>query len=126
MTREWTFPLPYPRPPLTLNQRLHWAPKARLAAELKDYGTAYTRKHKIPRLDRYTFVLHWAPRQVRNRDGDNLIPTLKHLVDGYCRATGAADTADHYTLTAPIIHASTGEPGRLWVVIIDLAGDTPT
>lgn len=120
MTREWSFPLPYDRPPLTLNGRLNRWRRAELTRELKDYGTIYTRKHKIPALDRYTFELHWAPRVRRGRDDDNPAPTVKPIVDGYCRAVGVADVRGRYVLSPVVIHDPTGLPGRLWVVVRDL------
>lgn len=118
--RTWTYDLPYTRPPLSLNQRLHWAVKARLTAEVRHYGAIYARQQHIPKLDRYTFVLHWEPCQSRPRDQDSPLATLKPLVDGYCDATKAVDTHDHYVLSAPVIHDPNGRKGRMWVVVHEL------
>ena len=121
MTREWTIPLPYVKPPLTLNSRLHWANHARITEALVGVGIVYTRKLRIPPLEKFTAVLHYEPSTIRGRDADNLAPTVKPVVDGMCRANRIQDTADHYIPAAPVIHPATGKPGRLWLVVVDLS-----
>jgi hypothetical protein len=122
--REWTIALPFTQP-LSLNDRLSWQKRHRLTAPWKDAATNLARHHKIPRLDRFTVVLHWAPRLERIRDPENLTATLKVCVDGLVRA-GVADGDDprYYAPCAPIIHDATGEPSRLWLVVTDLSGTT--
>lgn len=121
--REWTLTLPFTRP-LTMNTRhTHWARERAATAAWRDAAIALARRDHIPPMDRFTAVLHYAPRHERRRDVDNLMPSLKHLVDGLVRA-GVCQDDDHtrYTLTSPVIHPATGEPGRLWLVVIELAG----
>lgn len=121
--RSWTIPLPgYTTPPLSLNHRLHWRAEARIKADLVDIGIVYSRKLAIPALDRFAAVLHYAPRQNRTRDTENIAPTVKPVVDGFCRARGIPDDRAHYFPQPPVIHDATGEPGRLWVVITELVG----
>ena len=125
-TRSWVLPLPFTKP-LSLNDRAHHMAHARLTKAWRDATIVLARKHKIPRLERFTVVLHYAPRNPGRRDPDNLIAALKPCIDGMI-AAGIADDDDHtrHHLTAPVIHPPTGEPGRLWLIIVDLSnGDTP-
>ena len=72
-------------------------------------------------LDPSAIVLHYAPREHRDRDLDNLMGYgLKACADGYRDCTGAVDTQDHYLPSRPVIHLATGEPGRLWLVVTDI------
>ena len=120
--RTWTIPLVgYMRPPLTLNSRMHWRVKANLTADLRNTGVTYTRKLKIPPLDRFTAVLHYAPRDARERDTENIAPSSKPVVDGMCWVHKQPDSRDHYLPSMPVIHDPTGEPGRLWLEVIDLS-----
>ncbi|WP_244278017.1 hypothetical protein [Gordonia westfalica] len=61
--------------------------------------------------------LHYTPRDVRRRDADNLVPTLKAACDGLVDAGLVADdTPDLMTKQMPTIHpAEKGERGRLWL-----------
>ena len=70
----------YVRPPLSMNQRLHWRKKAEIT---KDIRTA-TRllAHRIPFLGNCEMSLVWNVTDRRIRDADNAIPTLKAMCDG--------------------------------------------
>jgi crossover junction endodeoxyribonuclease RusA len=119
----WRLDLPIARP-ISLNGRYgHWAAQRRDSNALRDAVTVLARAARIPRLERFTVELHYEPRDNRRRDVDNLIPTLKHVVDGLV-AAGVADDDDHtrYRLTSPVIHpaAATRRP-RLWIVVLDLS-----
>lgn len=122
--QSWTLTLPFNRP-ATLNGRQHWRAKAVETRAWRDAGYYLARKAQVPLLERFTVVLHYAPRTNRRRDVDNLVGSLKPLVDGLVAAGVAADD-DHsrYTLTSPVIHDATGEPGRMWAVVVDLGGAT--
>lgn len=125
--RSWTIPLPFTEP-LSTNQLRgkHWAVERRMTRPWKDAAIVLARRSRIPRLERFTVVLHFAPRTKRDeqRDLDNLHACLKPLVDGLKHAGAAVDdNAKRYTPTAPVIHPATGEPGRLWLVVIDLTGE---
>jgi hypothetical protein len=124
--REWSFPLPFVSL-LTLNDRMVWQKRYRLTKPWRDAVHVLARREKIPRMDRWTVVLHLAPRVHRERDLDNLAPTLKACADGVRDATGCKDDAAHYTPTNPVVHEATRQPNRLWLVVIDLTGtENPT
>lgn len=122
--RSWTLDLPFEKP-LSTNEVYghHWAVVKRKVDPWKEAVGWLLTQQKIPRLDRFTVVLHFAPKTKRGqqRDLDNLHATLKPCVDtlkkfGVC----IDDNAAHYTPSAPVIHSATGKPGRLWLVITDL------
>ena len=120
--RTWTLTLPFNRP-LSLNDRGHWARRAKETNAWRDTAWALARSARLPRLDTFTVVLHYAPRTKGRRDVDNLVISLKHVVDGLVVAGVCEDDdSTRYRLSSPIIHPATGEPGRLWVDVIDLGG----
>lgn len=125
--REWTLPLPFTKP-LSLNDRMHWQVKRKHTSAWRGVARDLARRERIPTLERFTAVLHYQPRDNRRRDVDNLVASLKPLVDGLRDAHAVVDDdTDHYVLTAPQIHpARKGEPGRLWLVVVDLSEEPGT
>lgn len=105
MTAEYVLWLPYGKPPLTANQRLHWAVKARLTADVRRDAMLLARSARLPRgVDHATIRLHYVPRDRRRRDADNLVPTLKAACDGLVDAgLTADDTPDQMTKHMPTI-----------------------
>lgn len=80
--RTWVLVLHYKRPPLTLNQRMHWAPKHKLNRQVRDQAAYLARHHGIPPLGRCRVELTWVVADRRRRDADNIQPTLKAICDG--------------------------------------------
>lgn len=120
MNRSWTLDLPYPRPPLTLNQRLHWAAKAKITRQIIDDVMVLARAKPLPRdLGRVVITLHWQAKVHRRRDLDNVFPTLKAAIDGL-RAYGLVpdDDALHVKPEASI---TVGFADRLWLSIEDVS-----
>lgn len=113
----WTLPLSFQRPPLTLNQRFHWAVKAQRTAEIVDEVILRCRAAKVPPMVRPTVTLHYAPPDARRRDVDNLMPTSKAAVDGLVRANVLFDDSPKYVdHRMPVIEA-VEKPARLWLQI---------
>lgn len=81
--------LPYERPPLTANQRMHWARKAQITRAVR--FSAKVAAHSIPALGRCSVHLVWTVTDRRRRDADNLVPTLKACADGLVDAGIVAD-----------------------------------
>lgn len=122
--REWVLSLPWQRQPLSANARLHWAERARVVGAIRTIGKLAARQARIPRLEKFTAELHLLPPDNRRRDQDNLVPTLKALVDGLIDA-GIADDDDRtrHVMTAPIIHPHTrADRPAMWLVVRDLTG----
>lgn len=81
--------LPYERPPLTANQRMHWARKAQITRAVR--FSAKVAARDIPALGRCSVHLVWTVTDRRRRDADNLVPTLKACADGLVDAGIVAD-----------------------------------
>lgn len=119
--RGWTIPLPYPRPPLNLNQRMHWAPRNRLTQQIKSDAHTLARYGKLPKgLDRVRIVLHWQPTTERRRDNDNITPTLKAAIDGLVQYGLVADDDSTHVESATVIEPRAAK-AAVWLTIEDAA-----
>lgn len=88
--------LPYTKPPLTANQRLHWAQKARLTKQIRRDTYLLVRSAGLNTSDRITVRLEYYPRDRRRRDPSNLMPTQKAAVDGIVDAGLVPDDCPPY------------------------------
>lgn len=79
----------YARPPLTMNQRIHWRTRAKLTKDIRQATALLARR--IPDLGRCEVGLTWFVTDRRVRDADNLVPTLKAMCDGLVDAGVARD-----------------------------------
>lgn len=66
-------------------------------------------------------TLHYQPRDKRRRDADNLVAPLKALCDGLVDAGVVEDDTPEYMMKMmPVIHPPIpGDPGRMWMTIIE-------
>jgi crossover junction endodeoxyribonuclease RusA len=79
--RSWVLTLPG-SPPLSMNQRGHWAKHSDAIAQWR-YDTAMlARADGVPALKRAEVTLHIWPPDRRHRDRHNLHATLKPILDG--------------------------------------------
>lgn len=119
--REWNVMLPN-FAPVTLNKRGHWS-KSAGAIRAWRHGTAvFMRTAGLPHLDRVHVTLHVSPPDNRRRDRDNLVGTLKPVVDGM-RDAGVIDDdgADTVDGSLPVIHDADHEGSRarwLWWIVV--------
>ena len=114
---SWIIELPITRP-LSLNDREHWAVKAKRTREVRGHVAHVARAAGIPQLNRPRATLHYSPRDKRRRDVENLVPTSKVAVDGLVQCGVLADDdAAHFTPTMPILEPPNGKRGRLWLVV---------
>ncbi len=120
-TGRWSLELPFTTP-MTLNHRhRHWAQQRAAEQAWRQAAFVVARRAHLPRLEKFTVVLNYAPRDSRRRDVDNLVVSLKHIVDGLVQAGVCVDdNHTRYVLSSPLIHEPTGRPGRLWIDVIDL------
>lgn len=119
--REWRLDLPWPRPPLSMNDRGHWSARRRAVGQIRADVGWLVRAAKIPPLRRAVVQLHYRPRTARRRDADNLMATSKPCVDGLVGAGVLTDDTpafvEHLT---PRLHEATATPEsgtRLWLTI---------
>lgn len=87
--RQWTIDLPWKSPPLSMNDRMHWAQKAKITRTIRLLAKVKTRN--IPDLERCRAELVWHVGDRRKRDLDNPWPTMKALCDGLVDAEIVAD-----------------------------------
>ncbi|WP_426727132.1 hypothetical protein ACEN2A_01780 [Corynebacterium auriscanis] len=118
MTKH-TIPLSFTRIPLNLNDRQHWAPKARITKQLRREAYIRCKAARIRPQPHITVTLHYQPRDRRKRDADNLSPTYKALCDGIVDAGLVNDDTPQYmTKVMPIIHPPVkGQQARFWMEI---------
>lgn len=92
--REFTFRIPWTSPPLTSNQRLHWAQKAKITRGVRGLTKVLVRK--VPDMDRIEVSLEWVVNTNHRRDTDNVVPTLKAICDGIVDAEIVPDDIPAY------------------------------
>lgn len=96
--------LPYTRPPLTLNQKMHWAVKAKLTRQVRSTVCSLARQARIGQHEQVDVVLEYTPRDSRRRDRDNLVATLKPCLDGLVDAGLVPDDSPQFlSWSAPVI-----------------------
>lgn len=78
---RFVFRLPYGRPPITANQRTHWAVRAREVRTLRN-TTAVLAHGLAPIETACTIGIVWHVPDRRRRDVDNIAPSLKPAIDG--------------------------------------------
>lgn len=115
---SWEITLPYKRPPLSLNDRMHWAKKAALTKLIRAQTAALVRAKHIPACDRIDVTLHWQPDTIRPRDSDNPVATLKPAIDGIRDAGVVVDDAHARVHSGVHIHdVHRGDTARVWLHI---------
>lgn len=90
---------PWQRPPLTENQRLHWARKAKLTREIRTWAGVLFRTARfagVPDEHPLTVELTWFVNDRRKRDEENTIPTYKAICDGLVDAGIVPDDTPRY------------------------------
>lgn len=114
---EIDVPLWKGKPPLTLNQRLHWSEKARRTKKIRDTVGWQAQAMRLGTATHVSVQLHYNTGDRRRRDSDNLVATLKPCVDGLVDAGLVPDDDPaHVTTIMPEIHNGLG-PRRLWITI---------
>lgn len=120
MTDPAIIVLSFGRPPLNLNQRMHWARKAELTRDIRQEVATKARPLKAQFAPGpITVLFHWQPKDNRRRDSDNPVLTAKACWDGIVDAGIVADdTPDLMQKLMPIIHpAIKGELAKCWLEI---------
>lgn len=119
---EYVVWLPYTRPPLSLNQRQHWSAKRRIVREVRDFTALHLQAMRLEPVSHIRVTLHYVPRDKRRRDSDNLVATLKPILDGIVDSGLVADDSPEYvTSVMPVIDKPDPANPRLYVSIIVVA-----
>jgi crossover junction endodeoxyribonuclease RusA len=118
------------RAPLNLNDRMHWAAKAKATSRVKAATRNAVMAAEIPHLDHVHVEMHYRPASNRFRDIDNMVATLKPVIDAlHTRDTSEnapvpydpivdGDDPRFVTWSPPTLHAwvKGSQPG-LWLVM---------
>ena len=115
---RWEIDLCRIAPPLSANQRLHWAAQHRIRAQLQSDVALLLRYHKVPAMDHAAVWLEWVPSVKRRRDHGNESPTVKAIVDQIVRS-GLLEDDDHEHVDLPqmVIREPDKNHPRLLLVI---------
>lgn len=119
LTFELDIPLHRGKPPLTANQRLHWAEKGRRTREVRTAVAWRAKAAKVPQALHVTAQLHYHAADHKRRDPSNLYATSKPAIDALQDAGVVPDDDPRYvTEVNPIIHPPVpNRPRRLWLQI---------
>lgn len=79
---QWDLKLPWVKPPLSLNDREHWGPRAKKQKAVREASALLARQAGIPRLGTAKVRLVWLVSDRRRRDRENITATLKPAIDG--------------------------------------------
>lgn len=116
MSEHW-LRLTYHRPPLSLNGRQHYQVVARTKKSLSGEAMVRAMRARLPRGCTYADItLVYNPPDVRPRDEDNLVATLKPLVDGLVKYGLVADDDSTHVHTECRI-GPVRRPGEIWLRI---------
>ena len=125
-TTVYRLDLPFTRPPLTDNDRMHHMVKARKVAELREQVAWLAVAQRLPRgLEAVNVTFHWAPGSNRRRDVLSAAPTVKPLLDGLVDfGLVPDDDVKHVQLVTFCIHDwRRGVPAACWLTITPIEGD---
>lgn len=120
MTETAIIDLSFTRPPLNLNQRLHWAVKAELTRDIRQEVCIKARPLKAAFAPGpITVRFHWRPKDNRRRDPSNAIATQKPAIDGLVDAGLIPDdTPEYVDELMPRIHKADKALGpKCWLEI---------
>lgn len=116
--RTWTIRLPYTKPPLAMNDRMHWAKKAAITREVRSTTAVLAQVLHIPACERIHVTLHYVPRDARRRDNEGLVATQKPCIDALVDAGIVPDDAPEYvTWSPPVIDEPDRNEPHLYLVI---------
>ena len=117
--------LPWPKPPLSLNDRMHPKQKARAVRAVRSVAAAFVRAAHIPPASRIRVTLTYHPRDSRRRDEDNLVATLKPICDGIVDAGVVVDDDPaHMAKDMPVIATPDTKDPRVLLIIEVLEGES--
>lgn len=118
---SWSLELPISEPPLSANDRVHWAVRAAWARELRDTARLLLRHAKVPPLGRVRLEVTLCPPDARKRDSDNYVAgVLKPIKDALVDAGVVPDDTDRHVSWAIVLAPPTGDRQGRWRYVVDL------
>lgn len=110
-----TFFIPAPAKFINANDRLHYAPKAKLTAAWREAGRTAATGHK-PMNPPVHITAHIQKQRGGRWDPNNLAPTTKAIVDGIVDAGILEDDSWKEVLGPDHRRGEKGQPG-IWITI---------
>ena len=116
---EWHFDFEWPKPPLSLNYRMHRMQEAKIVKELR--SEMHARARVLPDMGRCEVTLTWFVKTRARRDDENPVPTLKALCDGIVDAEVVTDDTHEFMVkNMPVIVYRKGQPASMRLTIKEL------
>lgn len=94
--RAWCIRLPWTKPPLSDNSRLHWTAQHRIKRDVRTEVARLVRNAGIPPLGRCEVNVTYVPRDNRRRDTDNLSAFRKVAADAVVDAEVVPDDTPQF------------------------------
>lgn len=108
----WTVTIPAVVDWLNLNQRMHWAQKAKLTKAWRTQADLRATIADLPKgLERVHITAHIIKSTSRQYDVHNLMPTLKACVDGLVDYGLILDDTNEHLTGPDLRQGGKGEPG---------------
>ena len=108
--------LPWPRPPLTGNDRGHTRFRSSTVSQTLGEARMAVRRAKVKPIVGANVTLHWRIPNRGRRDSDNLGPTLKECLDALVQEGVLPDDSwIHVPRSGNEIHPPNGEPAAMWL-----------
>lgn len=116
-SRKWTLNIPAPAAFMSLNDRRHWAHRAKLTRLWRSAAHVYARQAKLPKgLPAAHTEVRVVKATGRAYDVHNLVPTAKACIDGLVDYGLLADDSNEF-LTGPDLRpGGIGLPGLVMVI----------
>lgn len=118
----YTVLLPWERPPIVQNDRMHHMVKAKAVAKAKAEARACIEEAQIPAIVGADVDLHYRVPDRRRRDADGPAPTLKVCLDAIVEAGILPDDSwIHVPRCGVVMHPPIpGQPGHLWLELTNI------
>lgn len=121
---DWTIRLPWTKPPISDNSRLHWTAQHRIKQRIRSGVRVLVSAARVPELSRCSVNVEYVPRDRRRRDTDNLSALRKIAADAVVDCGVVPDdTPEYMAKPEPLIHPADPRDPRLLLVITDLGGE---
>lgn len=115
--RQWVLTIPMPAAWMSLNDRPHWARRAKLTRLWRSAAHVYARQARLPKgLAAAHVQVSVVKATARAYDVHNLMPTVKAAIDGLIDYGLLADDSNEY-LTGPDLRSGgTGAPALVLTI----------
>jgi crossover junction endodeoxyribonuclease RusA len=126
MNGPWTLEVPAPADWISLNDRGHWATRARLTKAWRHSAHMYARLAALPKgLGRVHITAAVIKSTARAYDAHNLNPTAKAVIDGLVDYGLTVDDANAYVVGPDMREGGKGRAGLLLTITLIGSSNAP-